>query len=72
MTRKSIGTWYDDPAHFRRPTRRDCLYVGLVGGLGLTLDNFFRLEALAAAAGPAEKAPGKSPNPNFLPGGKAH
>jgi hypothetical protein len=28
-------TWYDDPAHFRRVSRRDFLYDGLVGGLGL-------------------------------------
>ena len=37
MKGKSFGTWYDDPAHFRRPTRRAFLHVGVVGGLGLTL-----------------------------------
>jgi hypothetical protein len=45
----------------------------MVGGLGLTLDNFFRLEALA---GPktkgAKEPPAKSIIHIFLPGGMAH
>ena len=48
MERKCNGTWHDDPAHFRRPTRRTFLHVGLVGALGLSLDQFFRLQARAA------------------------
>lgn len=70
MTQSITGTWHDDPAHFRRPTRRGFLQVGLVGGLGLTLDQFFRLEALAAAPGKEPKA--KSLIHIFLPGGCAH
>ena len=31
------GTWLADPAHFARPSRREVLYAGWVGGLGLSL-----------------------------------
>jgi len=58
-------TWYDDPAHFRKVSRRDFLYVGLVGGLGLTLGDFFKLRAADAAA----DAKAKAVIHIFLPGG---
>ena len=57
-------TWYDDPAHFRRVTRREFLYVGLVGGLGLTLTDFFKLQAAEAAAA----GQGQSRDPYFPAG----
>jgi hypothetical protein len=69
------GTWYDDPAHFRRPTRRSFMQIGVVGGLGLSLDGFFRMQsAQAAEAGedPSKTAPAKSIIHIFLPGGMAH
>jgi hypothetical protein len=70
MTKPVAGTW-NDPSHFRRPTRRAFLHVGFLGGLGLTLDQFFRLEAQAAA--PAAKGPpAQSVIHIFLPGGMAH
>jgi hypothetical protein len=73
MKDQSIGTWHDDPAHFRRPTRRTFLHVGLVGGLGLTLAEFFRLEAQADTKVPdGKEAPAKSIIHIFLPGGMAH
>jgi uncharacterized protein (DUF1501 family) len=73
MNPQVTGTWHDDPAHFRRPTRRGFLYVGMVGGLGLTLDHFFRLEALAATKVKSSKEPpAKSIIHIFLPGGMAH
>ena len=37
MINSQPGTWHADPAHFARPTRRDFLRVGWLGGLGLTL-----------------------------------
>lgn len=40
------GTWLADPSHFA-PRRRDVLRVGWLGGLGLTLGNFFELRAQA-------------------------
>jgi len=58
-------TWYDDPAHFRRVTRREFLYVGLLGGIGLTLTDFFRLQA----AQPLQQARAKSVIHIYLPGG---
>jgi uncharacterized protein (DUF1501 family) len=74
MASKITGTWNDDPAHFRPPSRRTFLHVGLVGALGLTLDDFFRLQARAAApAGqPAQGPPAQSVIHIFLPGGLAH
>ena len=75
------GTWTSDPAHFRRPSRRDVMYVGLIGGLGLTLGNYFGAQkAIAAAANagasgavadPSLTAPAKSVIHIFLPGGMA-
>jgi hypothetical protein len=58
-------TWYDDPAHFRRVTRREFLYVGLIGGIGLTLSDFFRLQAQEAAL----QAKAKAVIHIYLPGG---
>jgi hypothetical protein len=73
MQRKVTGTWHDDPAHFRKPTRRDFLHVGLVGGIGLTLADFFRLEAAQAEkTGKKEEGKAKSLIHIFMPGGMAH
>jgi len=58
-------TWYDDPAHFRRVNRREFLYVGLVGGIGLTLTDFFRLQAQEAV----QQAKAKAVINIYLPGG---
>lgn len=65
-------SWNEDPAHFRRPSRRNFLHVGLAGALGLTLDQFFRLEALAGAKADGKPAPAQSLIHIFLPGGIAH
>jgi uncharacterized protein (DUF1501 family) len=53
--------------------RRNFLHVGFVGGLGLTLDQYFRLQA-ASAAEPAAGAKAKSQSciHIFMPGGMAH
>jgi hypothetical protein len=72
MQPKASGTWHDDPAHFQRPTRRSFLYVGFVGGLGLTLDSFFRLQARADTKAGGKEPPAKSLIHIFLPGGMAH
>jgi Protein of unknown function (DUF1501) len=42
------GTWEADPSHFRK-SRRDVLRVGWLGGLGLSLGAFLKLEAAAKA-----------------------
>jgi hypothetical protein len=73
MAKPITGTWNDDPAHFRRPTRRGFLQVGVVGGLGLSLDQFFRLQARAGTDERSGKgAPAQSIIHIFLPGGMAH
>ena len=66
-------TWYDDPAHFRKTSRREFLYVGLVGGLGLSLGNFFKLQAAEQIA-LTEPLVAKATSliHIFLPGGAAH
>ncbi len=71
MQRKITGTWHDDPAHFRRASRRDFLFVGLAGGLGLTLADLFRLQA-AEGKGPPKEGKAKSLIHIFMPGGMAH
>ncbi len=55
------------PEHIWRPHRREFLFVGLVGSLGLTLGNLFRLQAQSAAA----KARAQSVINIVLPGGIA-
>src|ERR1700674_2212189 len=74
MERQSTGTWRDDPSHFVRPTRRAFLHVGLVGALGLTLDQYFRLQHVQAetASAGAQEPKAKSLIHIFLPGGMAH
>jgi hypothetical protein len=62
------GTWFADPAHFRRPSRRSFLQVGAVGALGLTLGDYFRLRA----EDPAPRAKAQGLIHIFLPGGCAH
>jgi uncharacterized protein (DUF1501 family) len=73
MKRTITGTWHDDPAHFRKVSRRAFMHVGLVGGLGLTLDRFFRLEARAEQKNyESKEGKAKSVIQIFLPGGMAH
>lgn len=70
----SPGTWNADPAHFL-PRRRDLFRVGWLGGLGLTLGNYFQLQAQAGEAGAG--LPGTEPKAKnvihiYLQGGFAH
>ncbi|MHA3772053.1 DUF1501 domain-containing protein [Verrucomicrobiota bacterium sgz303538] len=64
-------TWNDDPAHFRRVSRREFLYVGLIGGLGLSLGNYFQARAADAALGDVLVPKAESLIHIFLPGGSA-
>jgi hypothetical protein len=72
MSETKPVTWYDDPSHFRKNTRREFLFAGLVGGLGLSLGDFFKLRAEQAAAGDALVAQAESLIHIYLPGGCAH
>src|SRR5687768_11376115 len=73
-----VDGWCNDPRHVR-PSRRDFMYVGLVGGLGLTLGDFFKQQTAARGAdavkdehgGPSKEGVAKSVIHIFLPGGLA-
>ena len=70
MNSTSEGTWLGDASHFRSSTRREFLFVGLVGGLGLTLPEFLKLEARGAQKTfDSVEGPAKSVIQIFLPGG---
>jgi len=76
MSQKLVDGWCNDPRHVR-PSRRDFMYVGLIGGLGLSLGDYFTQKAGAAAAvqdahgGPSKEGACKSVIHIFLPGGMA-
>lgn len=65
-------TWCNSNDHIWRPSRREFLYVGMVGSLGLTLGNLLKLEAMASPSkgGPAG-ARAQSVINIYLPGGMA-
>jgi hypothetical protein len=66
-------TWNDDPAHFRKPGRREFLRVGVVGALGLTLGDFLKMKAHAdLKVFPSKETAVKSIIQIVLPGGMAH
>jgi len=69
-----VVTWNDDPAHFRRPQRREFLRVGVLGSLGLTLGDFLRAKAARADQKWYESKEGKAKGviQIVLPGGMAH
>ncbi len=67
------GTWFADPSHFARPRRRDFLYAGWLGGLGLSLGNLFQLQASQEHHSvEATKPKAKSVIHIYLQGGFAH
>ncbi len=65
-------TWNEDPAHFRHTSRREFIYAGLIGGLGLTLGDYFKLRAAEAELTSPLKAKAQSLIHIYLPGGAAH
>jgi len=73
MAMHIAGTWYSDPSHFRRVSRREILYAGWLGGLGLTLGNYFCLQAKADEPNGTKIVPkAKSVIHIYLQGGFAH
>ena len=66
--------WHQDPAHFRKPGRRDFLRVGVVGSLGLTLGEFLRAKSAQADQKWYESKEGRAKGviQIVLPGGMAH
>jgi hypothetical protein len=74
MTKPQPGTWNSDASHFRKPARRDFLYAGWLGGLGLSMGNLFKLQAASEADAPAKtiEPKAKSVIHIYLQGGFAH
>ncbi|HSI36384.1 MAG: DUF1501 domain-containing protein [Phycisphaerae bacterium] len=76
MSQKNPSGWCNDPRHVR-PSRRDFMYVGLIGGLGLSMGDFFRQKAMGATVvadahgAPSKEGVAKSVIHIFLPGGCA-
>ncbi len=60
-------SWCGGSDHLWRPNRREFLFVGLVGSLGLTLGNVLKLQAQSVSS----KAKAQSVINIFLPGGIA-
>ena len=76
MSSKQDCKWCNSPEHLWRPSRREFLYVGLLGGLGLTFGDILKLQAgeekSAGNGGAAKKDPiAKSVIQIYLPGGIA-
>lgn len=70
---KDVVTWHEDPYHFQRLGRRDFLRVGVVGALGLTLGDYFKLTARGEQKFyESKEGPAKSVIQIVLPGGMAH
>lgn len=72
MSHSNRDTWCNSPDHIWRPNRRDFMFVGLVGTLGLTLPK--ALFASAKTGGPLDAKAGKAKSviQIYLPGGMAH
>jgi hypothetical protein len=64
---KNLPCFCNSAEHIWRPNRREFLFVGLVGSVGLTLGNLFKLQAQSAGT----KATAQSVINIFLPGGIA-
>lgn len=72
MSHALPGTWQADPSHFQRPTRRDVLRAGWLGGVGLSLGGLLKAEAKAQERGSKVAAKAKSVIHIYLNGGFAH
>jgi len=67
-----LDSFCHSPEHVWRPNRREFLFVGLVGSLGLTLGKAFKLQAESMATNAsATKAKAQSIINIFMPGGMA-
>ena len=74
MRKNSQFGWCKSTEHGWNPNRRDFLFVGALGGLGLTLGDAFRMKARAEGGGaaPSKEGKAKSVIQIYLPGGMAH
>ncbi|MDB6035253.1 MAG: hypothetical protein JWM16_5591 [Verrucomicrobiales bacterium] len=73
MRKFNRSYWCGSPEHGWNPNRREFLFVGLLGTLGLSMGELFRLQAAAPAGqlSNGKGAPAKSIINIYLPGGMA-
>src|SRR5262245_57064038 len=71
MSKPFVPTWCNSPEHSWRLSRRDFLDVGMLGSVGLTLGNLFKLQAAPTATAAGHKAGAQSVIHIYLPGGMA-
>ena len=71
MSKPFVPSWCGSADHQWRPNRRDFLFTGVIGTLGLTMGNLFKLQAAAATSGQPAKAAAQSVIQIYLPGGMA-
>src|SRR5678815_3311785 len=71
MSKLFVPTWCNSSDHVWRPNRREFLFSGVIGTLGLTMGDFFKLQAADKVSGPSPKASAQSVIQIYLPGGMA-
>ncbi|MSR66289.1 MAG: DUF1501 domain-containing protein [Pedosphaera sp.] len=71
MANKNEFNWCGGKDHLWNPNRRDFLFAGTLGALGLTMGDVFRLQANEPGK-PSKEGKAKSVINIFLPGGMAH
>lgn len=71
MSKPYVPSWCGSADHAWRPSRRDFLFTGVIGTLGLSMGNLFKLQAAATASGQPAKAAAQSVIQIYLPGGMA-
>ena len=73
MRKFNRSYWCGSPEHGWNPSRREFLFVGLVGTLGLSLGEMFKLQAAnpTSKLGNGKEAAAKSIINIYLPGGMA-
>ncbi|HSH96306.1 MAG TPA: DUF1501 domain-containing protein [Roseimicrobium sp.] len=76
MNQTNPNGWCNSKEHIWRPSRREFMFVGLLGTFGMSLPNVLKAEAKQAAAGGAgltgKAGAAKSVINIYLPGGFAH
>src|SRR5262245_18893053 len=71
MSKSLFPSWCGSSEHPWYPSRREFLYVGMLGSFGLSLGNLFKLQAAPAGTEAARAARAQSVINIYLPGGMA-
>jgi hypothetical protein len=71
MSKSIIPSWCGSSEHPWHPSRREFLYVGMLGSFGLSLGNLFKLHAAPTGTDATRTAHAQSVINIYLPGGMA-